>query len=104
MLGDADGAFDLAFSSNAYSHIETAAARAEFVADALRASRELVVREQALRLGRDRELWELRRLVDGSEHRVFKRYPRSLLLVGAPPQRTNASTDLAKDHVCRYFA
>ena len=73
MLGDADGAFDLAFSSNVYSHIETAAARAEFVADALRASRELVVREQALRLGRDRELWELRRLVDGSEHRVFKR-------------------------------
>ena len=58
MLGDADGAFDLAFSSNVYSHIETAAARAEFVADALRAPRELVVREQALRLGRDRELWE----------------------------------------------
>jgi SAM-dependent methyltransferase len=70
----ADGAFDLAFSSNVYSHIETAAARPEFVADALRVSRELVILEQAWRLGRDRELWELRQLVDGSKHRVFKRY------------------------------
>ncbi len=35
----ADGAFDLAFSSNVYSHIETAAARVEFVADALRVPR-----------------------------------------------------------------
>jgi hypothetical protein len=70
----ADGTFDLAFSSNVYSHIDTIAARAEFVADALRVSRELVVLEQAWRLGRDRESRELRRLVDGSEHRVFKRY------------------------------
>jgi demethylmenaquinone methyltransferase/2-methoxy-6-polyprenyl-1,4-benzoquinol methylase len=70
----ADGAFDLAFSSNVYSHIETAAARAEFVADALRVSRELVVLEQAWRLGRDRESWELRRLVNGSQHSVFKRF------------------------------
>jgi hypothetical protein len=70
----ADGAFDLAFSSNVYSHIETAAVRAEFVADALRVSRELVVLEQAWRLGRARESWEPRRLVDGSRHRVFKRY------------------------------
>lgn len=54
----ADGAFDLAFSSNVYSHIETAAVRAEFVADALRVSRELVVLEQAWRLGRARESWE----------------------------------------------
>jgi len=74
LLPFADGAFDLAFSSNVYSHIETAAARAEFVADALRVSRELVVLEQAWRLGRDQESWELRRLLDGSEHRVFKRY------------------------------
>jgi SAM-dependent methyltransferase len=69
-----DGAFDFAFSSNVYSHLETAAARAEFVADALRVSRELVVLEQAWRLGRNRESRELWRLLDGSEHRVFKRY------------------------------
>jgi len=37
-------------------------------------SRGLVVLEQAWRLGRDGEWWELRRLVGGSEHRVFKRY------------------------------
>ena len=43
----ADGAFDLAFSSNVYSHLDTIAARAEFFADALRVSRELVVLEQA---------------------------------------------------------
>jgi hypothetical protein len=70
----ADGAFDLAFSSNVYSHIDTTSAQAEFVADTLRVSRELVVLEQAWRLGRDRESWELRQLIDGSEHRVFKRY------------------------------
>jgi SAM-dependent methyltransferase len=62
LLPFADGAFDFAFSSNVYSHIETATARAEFVADALRVSRELVVLEQAWRLGRDQESWELRRL------------------------------------------
>jgi SAM-dependent methyltransferase len=70
----ADSAFDLTFCSNVYSHIETVAARAEFVAEALRVSRELVVLEQAWRPGRDRQSWELRQLVDGSEHRVFKRY------------------------------
>ncbi len=70
----ADGAFDLAFSSNVYSHIDTAAARAEFVAEALRVACALVVLEQSWRPGREREAWELRRLLDGSEHRVFKRY------------------------------
>jgi demethylmenaquinone methyltransferase/2-methoxy-6-polyprenyl-1,4-benzoquinol methylase len=69
-----DHAFDLAFSSNVYSHIETTAVRAEFVAEALRVARALIVLEQAWRPGRERESWELRRLRDGSEHRVFKRY------------------------------
>jgi SAM-dependent methyltransferase len=69
-----EGAFDLAFAANVYTHIETIGARAEFVAEALRVSRELVVLEQAWRPGRHRESWELRRLADGSEHRVFKRY------------------------------
>ena len=70
----ADGAFDLVFSSNVYSHIDTIAARAEFVAEALRVARALVVLEQSWRPGREREASELRRLLDGSEHRVFKRY------------------------------
>jgi SAM-dependent methyltransferase len=67
-------AFDFAFSSNVYSHLETAATRAEFVAEALRVASALVVLEQSWRPGREREAWELRRLLDGSEHRVFKRY------------------------------
>jgi ubiquinone/menaquinone biosynthesis C-methylase UbiE len=69
-----DQTFELAFSSNLYSHIDTAAARAAFVAETLRVARTLVVLEQAWRPGRKRESWELRRLLDGSEHRVFKRY------------------------------
>jgi ubiquinone/menaquinone biosynthesis C-methylase UbiE len=69
-----DGAFDLAFSSALYSHIETEPARAEFVAEALRVARTLVVLEQAWLPGRKRESWELRGLRDGSQHRVFKRY------------------------------
>ncbi len=69
-----DHAFDLPFSSNVYSHIDSAAARAHFVAEALRVARTLVVLEQTWRPGRARESWEPRRLLDGSEHRVFKRY------------------------------
>jgi ubiquinone/menaquinone biosynthesis C-methylase UbiE len=69
-----DRMFDLAFSSNVYSHIDTADACAEFVAEALRVARTLVVLEQAWQPGREPESWELRRLLDGSEHRVFKRY------------------------------
>jgi SAM-dependent methyltransferase len=69
-----DDSFDLAFSSNVYSHIDTAALRVEFVTEALRVARMLVVLEQAWRPGRERESWELRRLLDGSAHRVFKRY------------------------------
>ena len=69
-----DGTFDLAFSSNVYSHLDTAEARAAFTAEALRVARELVVLEQAWQPGLERESWELRPLLDGSEHRVFKRY------------------------------
>jgi SAM-dependent methyltransferase len=70
----ANGAFGLAFSSNVYSHLDAAAARAEFVAEALRVASALVVLEQSWQPGRERAAWELRRLRDGSEHRVFKRY------------------------------
>src|SRR6266487_4499572 len=69
LLPFADGAFDLAFSSNLYSHLDTAAARAEFLAEALRVARALVVLEQSWRPGRDREACELRRLRGGSDYR-----------------------------------
>lgn len=58
-----DGVFDLAFSSNVYSHLETAAERAAFAAEALRVAQELVVLEQAWRPGREPEALELRRSV-----------------------------------------
>lgn len=70
----ADGMFDLAFSSAVYSHIEAAATRAEFCAEALRVARAVVILEQAWRPGRTHESFELRRLLDGSEYQVFKRY------------------------------
>jgi SAM-dependent methyltransferase len=70
----ADGVFDLAFSSNVYSHIEAAATRAEFIAAALRVARAVVILEQVWRPGRTRESYELRRLLDGSAYHVFKRY------------------------------
>ena len=70
----AAGSFDLALSSAVYSHLETVAGRAAFVAEALRVAHELVILEQAWRPGREPESWELRRLRDGSEYRVFKRY------------------------------
>ena len=64
-----DGAFDLAFSSNVYSHLD--ARRAGGRRGAAR-RRELV--KQAWQPGLERESWELRPLLDGSVYRVFKRY------------------------------
>lgn len=70
----ADGSFDLAMSSNVYSHLDTESERAAFVTEALRVARELVILEQAWQPGREPESWEARPLRDGSEYRVFKRY------------------------------
>jgi len=67
-------AFDLAFSSNLYSHIVSAEQRARFVAEALRVAPALVVLEQAWSPGLEPEAYEPRRLLDGSEYQVFKRY------------------------------
>src|SRR2546421_4095534 len=74
LLPFADGAFDLAFSSNVYSHIETAAARAEFVAEhcVCPANWSSSSRPGGSAVTKNRG--RLRRLLDGSEHRVFKRY------------------------------
>jgi SAM-dependent methyltransferase len=70
----ADRSFDRALSSAVYSHLESDSERAAFIAEALRVALELVVLEQVWRPGREPESWELRRLRDGSEYRVFKRY------------------------------
>ncbi len=72
----ADSAFDLVFSSNVYAHLEAVETRAEFVAEALRVAPALVIIEQAWRPGLARETYEQRRLRDGSEYKVFKRYFR----------------------------
>jgi hypothetical protein len=71
-----DSAFDLVFSSNVYAHLEAVETRAEFVAEALRVAPALVIIEQAWRPGLARETYEQRRLRDGSEYKVFKRYFR----------------------------
>lgn len=70
----ADGSFDLAFSGSVYSHLDTDEARASFVGEARRVAREVVILEQARRPDREPESYELRRLRDGSEYPVFKRY------------------------------
>jgi hypothetical protein len=70
----ADGAFDLAFSSNLYSHIESQQTRVDFLADALRVAPTVVILEQVWRPGIARESYERRSLLDGSDYQVFKRY------------------------------
>ena len=69
-----DGTFDLAFSSAVYGHLAAAAERAAFLSEALRVAAAVIVLEQAWRAGRQPESWELRRLRNGSEYQVFKRY------------------------------
>jgi hypothetical protein len=61
-----DGAFDIAFSSNVYSHIEESATRAEFVAEKPRVARSVVILDQAWRPSLTRESYEARQLLDGS--------------------------------------
>jgi SAM-dependent methyltransferase len=70
----ADDSFDLAFSSNLYSHIEAVETRAAFVAETLRVAHALLILEQAWRPGLARAANEHRLLLDDSEYRVFTRY------------------------------
>jgi ubiquinone/menaquinone biosynthesis C-methylase UbiE len=68
-----DGAFDRAFTSHFYGHLD-APERAAFLAQARRVAGELVVVDSALRDGVEAEEWQERELLDGSRHRVYKRY------------------------------
>jgi SAM-dependent methyltransferase len=71
-----DGAFDRVFTSHFYGHLEEPL-RTEFVADARRVARELVVVDSA---GPDREERQRRTLCEGSEHEVYKRWFRAQTL------------------------
>ena len=72
----ADAEFDRVFTSHFYGHLEEPA-RSEFVAEARRVARELVVVDAA---GPDREERQRRKLNDGSEHEVYKRWFRAQTL------------------------
>jgi SAM-dependent methyltransferase len=66
--------FDCAVASHVYSHIEQAAERRFFVDEALRVASSLILVEQAPQASLPVQSCEQRRLSDGSEHLVFKRY------------------------------
>ena len=68
-----DGEFDRVFTSHFYGHL-LPEERETFLAEARRASRELVVVDSALRPDQPPEVWQERVLDDGSRHRVYKRY------------------------------
>ena len=68
-----DGAFDRVVTSHFYGHLQADEAAA-FRAEAFRVADELVVVDSALRPGGQPEEWQRRRLEDGSEHVVYKRW------------------------------
>jgi demethylmenaquinone methyltransferase/2-methoxy-6-polyprenyl-1,4-benzoquinol methylase len=70
----ADDSFDRVFTSHFYGHLEDPA---EFLAEARRVAAELVVVDSA---GPDREEVQRRKLNDGSEHEVYKRWFRGATL------------------------
>jgi ubiquinone/menaquinone biosynthesis C-methylase UbiE len=67
-----DGEFERVFTSHFYGHLEEPL-RTEFVAEARRVANELVVVDSA---GPDRAERQRRRLKDGSQHEVYKRWFR----------------------------
>jgi ubiquinone/menaquinone biosynthesis C-methylase UbiE len=69
----ADAAFERVFTSHFYGHL-LAVERAPFLSEARRVGDRLVVVDSALRPGDPAEQWQERALLDGSRHRVYKRY------------------------------
>jgi ubiquinone/menaquinone biosynthesis C-methylase UbiE len=76
----ADGWFDRVFTSHFYGHL-LPVERERFIAEARRVAGELVVVDSARRAGVPAEEWQERALLDGSSHRVFKRFLRSTELL-----------------------
>jgi ubiquinone/menaquinone biosynthesis C-methylase UbiE len=69
-----DATFARVFTSHFYNHLVPAELREAFLGEARRVAGELLVVEQPGRPGDPTEVWEERRLLDGSVHLVFKRY------------------------------
>ena len=69
----ADGSFARVLTSHFYGHL-LARERGAFLAEARRVGDELVVVDSALRPAEPAEEWQERLLLDGSRHRVFKRW------------------------------
>jgi demethylmenaquinone methyltransferase/2-methoxy-6-polyprenyl-1,4-benzoquinol methylase len=68
-----DSSFERVFTGHFYGHLD-ADERLEFLAEARRVARELVVVDSAVRPDHEREEWQTRVLNDGTSFGVFKRY------------------------------
>jgi demethylmenaquinone methyltransferase/2-methoxy-6-polyprenyl-1,4-benzoquinol methylase len=68
-----DGAFERVHSAHFYGHLDEEQRR-RFLAAAERLAGELIVVDSALRPGGGAEEWQERELMDGSRHRVYKRW------------------------------
>jgi ubiquinone/menaquinone biosynthesis C-methylase UbiE len=68
-----DGSFDRLFTGHFYGHLE-ASERDDFLREAQRVARELVVADAARRPGHEPEEWQQRRISDGTSWPVFKRF------------------------------
>lgn len=79
LIGDAldlpfaAGSFDRVLTAHFYGHLPSAE-RTQFLAEAHRVARELIVIDSAERPGVESEQWQQRMLNDGSRHQVYKRY------------------------------
>ena len=71
-----DDEFDRVFTSHFYGHLQ-GDERTDFLAEARRVARQLVVVDAALRDDVQPEEWQQRVLDDGSRHRVYKRFFRA---------------------------
>jgi len=70
----ADGEFERLFTGHFYGHLVEGDARAAFLSEARRVTREVVVVDSARRPGGVAEEWQERTLSDGSRFEVFKRF------------------------------
>jgi ubiquinone/menaquinone biosynthesis C-methylase UbiE len=68
-----DGSFERVFTGHFYGHLEPHE-REEFLGEARRVARELVIVDSAVQPDVPREEWQERTLNDGSRWQVFKRY------------------------------
>lgn len=68
-----DDSFDMVFASHFYGHLMPEE-RSQFLSEANRVGKQLVVVDAALRADVKPEQWQERKLSDGSIHSVYKRY------------------------------